>query len=101
MTLATVNTADLRIRDAVMAQLEWDGEVDADAIAVAAKDNVVTLTGFTSSYTSKLAAERAAKRVRGVRGVANDIQVRLMLDRTDADLAADAVKALTFRSTVP
>lgn len=101
MTIATLTPTDLRIRDAVMAQLEWDAEVDADAIGVAAQDHVVTLTGFTGSYASKLAAERAAKRVRGVRAVANDIQVRLRLERTDADIAADAANALALRPTLP
>ena len=49
----------------------------------------------------KLAAERAAKRVRGVRAVANDIEVRLRLGRTDADIAADVVRAIALRSTIP
>jgi osmotically-inducible protein OsmY len=93
--------ADVRTRDAVMRQLEWDPEVDASGIGVAAKRGVVTLTGFIDSYSAKLAAERAAKRVRGVRAVANDIDVRLRLERTDADLAADVVRALELRSTIP
>jgi osmotically-inducible protein OsmY len=101
MTIANLDATDLRVRDAVMAQLEWDSQVDAEAIGVAARDSVVTLTGFTTTYASKLAAERAAKRVRGVRAVANDIQVRLRLDRTDVDIAADAVKALTLHALVP
>jgi osmotically-inducible protein OsmY len=101
MSIATLTQTDLRIRDAVMAQLEWDAGVDAEAVGVAAKDSVVTLTGFTSSYASKLAAERAARRVRGVRAVANDIQVRLRLERTDADIGADAAKALNLRTTLP
>jgi osmotically-inducible protein OsmY len=101
MSIATLSDIDLRIRDAVMAQLEWDADVDAAEIAVAARDGIVTLTGVTGTYASKLAAERAARRVRGVRGVANDVQVRLRLERTDAEIAADAVKALQFRATVP
>jgi osmotically-inducible protein OsmY len=93
--------ADTRTRDAVLRQLEWDPELDAGAIGVAAKGGVVTLTGFIDSYSGKLAAERAAKRVRGVRAVANDIDVRLRLERTDADIAADVVRALELRSTIP
>jgi osmotically-inducible protein OsmY len=93
--------ADVRTRDAVMRQLEWDPEIDAGGIGVAAKRGVVTLTGFIDSYSGKLAAERAAKRVRGVRAVANDIEVRLRLERTDADVAADVVRALELRSTIP
>lgn len=101
MTTATLTQPDVRLRDAVMQQLEWDSQVDASAIGIAAKKGVVTLTGFIDSYAGKLAAERAAKRVRGVRAVANDIQVRLRMERTDADIAADAVRALDLRATLP
>jgi osmotically-inducible protein OsmY len=89
------------MKDAVMRQLDWDPEVDATAIGVTAKDGAVTLTGYVGTYMGKLAAERAAKRVRGVRAVANDIEVRLKLDRVDADIAADVVRALELCSTVP
>jgi osmotically-inducible protein OsmY len=101
MTTASLSNADVKVRYAVTRQLEWDPEVDASAIGVAAKDGTVTLTGYINSYSGKLAAERAAKRVRGVRGVANDIEVRLKLPRVDTDIAADAVRALELRSTVP
>jgi osmotically-inducible protein OsmY len=93
--------ADVRVRDAVMQQLDWDPEVDARAVGVAAEDGAVTLTGFIDTYAGKLAAERAAKRVAGVRAVANDIDVRLKLARTDADIAQDVTRALKLRSTVP
>ena len=92
---------DVRVRDAVQRQLEWDPEVDASAIGVAAKDGSVTLTGYIDSYAGKLAAERVAKRVRGVRAVANDIEVRLKLGRTDADIAGDAARALDLYATIP
>jgi osmotically-inducible protein OsmY len=101
MTTATMTEKDVRVRDAVQRQLEWDPEVDASAIGVAAKDGSVTLTGYIDSYAGKLAAERAAKRVRGVRAVANDIEVRLKLDRTDADIAGDAARALDLYATIP
>ena len=101
MTTATLTEADVRVRDAVMRQLDWDPEVDRSAVGVAAKNGTVTLTGFIDTYSGKLAAERAAKRVHGVRAVANDIEVRLRLERTDADIAQDAVRALELRSTIP
>jgi osmotically-inducible protein OsmY len=101
MTIATLSHADILVRDAVLQQLEWDSQLDASAIGVTAKDHVVTLTGFVDSYAAKLEAERIAKRVRSVRAVANDIQVRLRLERTDADIAADAVRALELRITLP
>jgi osmotically-inducible protein OsmY len=101
MSTASLTDKDLRVRDAVLHQLEWDPEVDAGAIGVTAKSGTVTLTGYINSYSGKLAAERAAKRVRGVRSVANDVEVRLKLDRVDADIAADVTKALELGSTIP
>ena len=101
MTTATLTEADVRVRDAVMRQLDWDPEVDASAVGVAARNGTVTLTGSIDTYSGKLAAERAAKRVHGVRAVANDLAVRLALERTDADIAEDAVRALELRSSVP
>jgi osmotically-inducible protein OsmY len=101
MTTATLHDADVRVRDAVMRQLDWDPEVDASAVGVTAKNGTVTLTGFIDTYAGKLAAERAAKRVHGVRAVANDIDVRLRLERTDADVAEDAARALELRSAIP
>ena len=101
MTTAALTGTDVRLRNSVVRELDWDREVDDSAIGVAAKDGVVTLTGFIDSYAGKLAAERVAKRVRGVRGVANDITVRLKVDRTDPDLAADATRALRLRPEIP
>jgi len=101
MTTATLTQADVRVRDAVMRQLDWDPEVEASAVGVAAKNGTVTLSGFIDTYLGKLAAERAAKRVHGVRAVANDIEVRLRSERTDADIAQDAVRGLELHSTIP
>jgi osmotically-inducible protein OsmY len=97
MTTASITGTDTRVRGAVVRQLDWDPEVDASAIGVSAGDGVVTLTGFVDSYAEKLTAERVAKQVRGVRGVANDIVVRQMVGRTDADIAHDAVACLRHR----
>jgi osmotically-inducible protein OsmY len=85
----------------VIRELDWDSLVDDSAIGVAAKDGVVTLTGFIDNYAGKLAAERVVKRVRGVRAVANDIIVRLKLDVTDTDIAAAAALALKIRPGIP
>jgi osmotically-inducible protein OsmY len=101
MSTAQLTDHDLRTRKAVMQQLEWDPAFDASAIGVAAKDGAVTLTGLINTYGEKLAAERAAKRVYGVRAVANDLEVRLRLGRTDADIAADAAMALKLHSAIP
>jgi osmotically-inducible protein OsmY len=101
MSTGALSDLDVRVRERVVHQLDWDPEVDASGIGVSAKDGVVTLTGYIDTYGGKLAAERAAKRVRGVRGVANDLEVRLKIGRTDSDIAGDAVRALELRGTVP
>jgi osmotically-inducible protein OsmY len=80
----------------VLAELKWDARVMPNEIGVVVKNGIVTLTGWVDSYPKKWAAEEAAHRVRGVKAVANDIEVRLpnSLERTDADIAAAAVHAL-------
>jgi osmotically-inducible protein OsmY len=88
-----INDSD--VKKDVEHELEWDAELDASDLAVAVKQGVVTLTGFVQNYSEKVLAERAAKRVKGVYGLANEIEVRLgSAQRTDADIARDAVAAL-------
>jgi osmotically-inducible protein OsmY len=99
MTTASITGSDVRLRTAVIRQLDWSPEVDGSAIGVTARAGIVTLTGFVDTYAGKLTAERIVKRLRGVRGVANDIVVRLRVDRTDADIARDAVLALKLMPT--
>src|SRR3984885_6860552 len=88
--------SDSDIKRDVEAELKWDPDIDPTDIGVAVKDGVVTLAGFVRSYTQKWQAERDVKRVSGVRGVANDIEVRLPTSsqRPDPDIARDAVAAL-------
>ena len=69
--------SDRDIERDVKEELGWNPDLDASDIAVSVKDGVVTLAGFVKSYTDKYEAEAAAKRVAGVKGVANDIEVRL------------------------
>jgi osmotically-inducible protein OsmY len=87
---------DSDIKRDVEAELKWDPDIDPTDIGVAVKSGVVTLTGFARSYSQKYQAERDAKRVLGVRGLANDIAVRLPADsqRPDPEIARDAVEAL-------
>jgi osmotically-inducible protein OsmY len=101
MTTGTLSPNDIQMREVVEHELEADPRFDASAIGVAAKQGAVTLSGFVDTYVGKLAAERAARRVRGVRAVANDLQVRLKLGRPDDEIARDAARALELRSTVP
>jgi len=101
-TLATTATrSDKSIRDDVTFELQWDPKITSSDIAVAVKDGVVTLSGFASSYLEKDAAEKAAKRVYGVRAVANDIEVKLSSTRTDPEIARDAVHELEIHISIP
>ena len=94
---------DTKLQHRVLAELEWDPSVDAAKIGVAAKDGVVTLTGSVMSYADKMTAERVAKRLYGVKAVANDIEIKLLgsTERNDSDIAAAAVNALTWDASVP
>ena len=97
----TLNAIETRLRDAVMRQLAWDPEFDASMIGVTAADGIVTLTGYVDTYASKLAAERSARRVYGVKAVANELDVKLAEERIDPDIAKDALEALKNRVDVP
>jgi osmotically-inducible protein OsmY len=95
--------SNLELQHDVLEELKWDPSIDAAQIGVAVKDGVVTLTGHVSSYWEKYAAEKAAKRVAGVRALANEIDVRLPGSsvRSDQDIAAAALKALEENPSVP
>jgi osmotically-inducible protein OsmY len=97
----TLTTVDQRLKDSVSNQLIWDPEVDASLIGLSAQDGVVTLSGYVDTYAAKLAAERAARRVYGVKAVANELGVKLASERIDPDIAKDAVEALRNRIDVP
>lgn len=97
----TLTHTDERLRDAVGHQLTWDPELDATLVGVSAQDGIVTLSGFVDTYGAKLAAERAARRVYGVKAVANELEVRLAAERIDPDVAKDALDALRNRIDVP
>ena len=103
MAVITETRTDTQIQSDVLAELKWDARVLPNEIGVAVKEGVVTLTGWVDSYTKKWAAEEAAHRVRGVKAVANDIEVRLSFssERTDADIAAAAVRAIEWDAFLP
>ena len=86
-----------------MAELGWEPSIAAAHIGVAANAGVVTLTGHVQSFPQKVAAERAAARVKGVRAVAEEIEVKLPYDirRGDEDIAGAAIERLAWDSSVP
>ena len=88
--------SDSDIKQDVEDEIRWTPNIDPTDIAVAVKNGVVTLTGFVRSYGQKYEAEKAAKRVAGVVGLANDLEVRLpgVDERPDPDIARDAVAAI-------
>ena len=77
--------SDSQLQQDVMDELQWEPRVHHANIGVAAKDGVITLSGFVGSYAEKIAAEKAARRVKGVRGLAEEIEVRLDSDAKTAD----------------
>src|SRR5258708_15881964 len=94
--------SDDSIRDDVLYELKWDPKIGSTRdIVVGVKDGVVTVSGFVRSYWDKDAAEKAAKRVYGVRGVANDIEIKLASTRTDPEIARDAVHELESHVSIP
>src|ERR1700761_9157593 len=101
MTTATFTRTDQEVQTDVLAELRWELSASAKDIGVAVKDGVVTLTGTVDTYLNKWKAEQAAHRVSGVTAVANDISVRTIGERTDSDIAAAAVNALKWNTSVP
>ena len=103
MATSVTTKTDADIQRDVLDELKWDARVQPNEIGVVVKNGIVTLTGWVDSYTKKWAAEEAALRVKGVKAVANDIEVRLptAAQRTDADLAAAALRALEWDAFVP
>ena len=94
--------SDDSIRSDVLFELKWDPKIGSSSdIAVAVRDGVVTLSGFVHSFWDKDAAEQAAKRVYGVRGVANDIEVKPSTARTDPEIARDAIHQLESHVSIP
>ncbi len=98
-----VKSRYIQLRDDVQAELNWTPEVKTSDVGVIAKDGVVTLTGHLASHAEKYAIERAAQRVQGVKALAVELTVKLPFDnqRTDADIAMAAERALKWNVLVP
>jgi osmotically-inducible protein OsmY len=94
---------DIDLRQSVLEELDFDPSLDADGIGVAVENGVVTLTGHVRSYAEKLAVERAVQRVRGVHGIAEEIEIRYPADKKTADdqIAERAVSSINWNAQVP
>lgn len=95
--------SDSDIQKDIVKEVNWEPSLQKDDIAVGVRDGVVTLAGFVDSYADKWTAERVASRVKGVKAVANDIEVKLPLasSRPDPDIARAALDALKWNVSVP
>lgn len=94
---------ELQLRDDILDELAYEPVVDAARIGVAVDQNVVTLTGHVGSYAQKLAALSAVRRVKGVHGIADEIEVRTPSDAktSDDEVASRAINVLSWDSIVP
>ncbi|HEY9227942.1 MAG TPA: BON domain-containing protein [Gemmatimonadaceae bacterium] len=94
---------DSEIQNDVSEELKWDPSLEDDDIAVSVRDGVVTLAGYVKAYLDKWHAERVASRVKGVKAIANDLEVRLpsTSTHTDPDIARAVVNALKWNVSVP
>jgi len=94
---------DSEIQKDVMDELQWEPLLKASEIGVAVKNGIVTLSGTVDSYWKKVSAETAAKKVAGVKAVAEDIEIKLSSfgKKNDTELAEAVFNALKWESTVP
>ncbi len=94
---------DKQLKQSVLDELKWEPSVDAAHIGVTAKDGVVTLMGHVGTYWEKAAAEKPARRVRDVKAVAEEVEVRLpnSVKYGDEEIASSAVSRLKWDSSVP
>jgi len=99
----TVMRTDADIQKDVMDQLKWEPFLNAEQLGVAVKNGIVTLSGIVDSYSKKIGAELAARKVVGVRIVAEEIQVGSspLFDRTDTEIAEGILNALKWHTAVP
>lgn len=95
--------SDKEIQQDVQQEFEWEPSLQHEDIAVAVRGGVVTLAGFAKSYADKLTAERLAGRIKGVKAIANEIEIRLLSSwvRPDPEIARAALNALKWHISVP
>lgn len=94
---------DCAVRQAVIDELASDPRIDTSHIGVAVDAGIVTLTGYVASYAERAAAEAAARKVSGVRGLVEQVKVRLPAARRprDEDLARQAAQILDGAIRLP
>ena len=95
--------SDRDLRQDILDELDYEPSVNGAHIGVAVDNGVVTLSGHVASYAEKLAAESAVRRVKGVRAIAQEIEVRYPFEKKTADdeIAKRAVDILRWSAVVP
>lgn len=94
---------DQQLKQSVLDELNWEPSVNSAHIGVTTSDGVVTLSGTVATYAEKRGAESAALRVKDVRAVAEEIEVKLPFDMKhgDSEIAEAALHRLAWDSSVP
>jgi osmotically-inducible protein OsmY len=94
---------DTDLQKDIVAELNWEPSLRNDDVAVGVRDGVVTLAGFVDSFIDKWKAERAASKIKGVKAIANELEVKLPTtsSRPDPDIARAALNALSWNISVP
>lgn len=98
---SNLKKSDGELKDDVLAELKYEPCVNVTDIGVLVNGGTVTLNGYATSYGEKWYAVRAAKRVAGVKAIADDIEVKLPASqrRTDGDIATAAANQINWSST--
>lgn len=94
---------DINLKNAIEEELEWEPSISAEHIGVSVDEGIATLSGHVGSYAEKIAAENAVRRVKGVRGIAEEIEVRFPNDKKTADdqIAKRSLDVIQWASTIP
>ncbi|MGE0410212.1 MAG: BON domain-containing protein [Amphiplicatus sp.] len=95
--------SDEEIRDDILAEIDWDPRIESTDVGVTVKDGAVSLMGTVNTYAEKIAAEEAAKRVKGVRAIAEEIKVKLPSSdkTTDEEIAKRIAHILQWNTSIP
>jgi osmotically-inducible protein OsmY len=101
--MQTIEKTDTELQDDVLFELKYEPSVKVSDIGVVVKNGTVTLNGYATSYHEKREALRAAKRVAGVKAIADDIEVQLPTSshRTDSDIAEAVIKQIDWSTSIP
>lgn len=98
-----MSISDIQLQKNIVDELSYTPNVNSTTIGVAVKNGIVTLTNTVSSWTEKIAVDNAVKKIAGVKGIANELEIDLpsLHKRNDTDIADAAVRQLEWNVSVP